>query len=95
VIAVESIWTSSRRRGTCHSVEFIPALMSLSSTSSRVFRFASKKCIFSPLLQVGRNIYTAANAAHREELDVVIVGGGPAGLALASALGMLSTRVVA
>jgi len=64
--------------------------MSLSSTSSRVFRFASKKGVYSPLLQVGRNISTVENAAHHEELDVVIVGGGPAGLALASALGMLS-----
>lgn len=38
-----------------------------------------------------RRLYSTS--AQAEEFDVVIVGGGPAGLALASALGEYSSRV--
>jgi len=67
--------------------------MSLRVTSSRVFRRASHK-IRSLLLQSRRSISTGENAASYEDSDVVIVGGGPAGLALASALGIHSRTMI-
>ena len=72
------------------TISSITTFMALCTTSLRTFRLASRKIGFIPLSQARRSISTHENPVVCEESDVVIVGGGPAGLALASALGIYS-----
>lgn len=60
--------------------------MSLTATSTRASRAVLKSLKYGFILQ--RRSLSTSPAADVEDRDIVIVGGGPAGLALASALGM-------
>lgn len=57
----------------------------LSMLRSKVIRLTAKRRVATAL---ARRISTVGNGP-AEEMDVVIIGGGPAGLALATALGIL------
>lgn len=62
-------------------------MAAVKSASNRLARLSrSKKCMPSAHI-LRRHAYTSSQPEHR---DIVIVGGGPAGLALANALGELS-----
>jgi NADH dehydrogenase FAD-containing subunit len=58
-------------------------MLSRSATSTRFLRF------FHPILRGTARRKASTGTDTYEDIDVVIVGGGPAGLALASALGAL------
>lgn len=66
--------------------------MSLTATSTSASRAALKSLRYGALLQ-GRRLSTALTT-DVEDRDIVIVGGGPAGLALASALGVSSAAII-
>lgn len=69
--------------------------MSLCKTSSRTFRLTTRGGTRALYSRTKRNIHAAQNAVDKldmENFDVVIVGGGPAGLALASALGVMARK---
>lgn len=61
--------------------------------NSLAARFTTRKKLCDLYLRAKRNIHTIQNAVDTEHFDVVIVGGGPAGLALASALGALCWKL--
>lgn len=86
--SLELTWQSTRNYPVIYS-ESIP-LMSFGATTSRTLRLAVIKCRTPPACRSRRSMSILSeshNTEQWEECDIVIVGGGPAGLALASALG--------
>lgn len=70
-------------------VEVVLAVMSLCKTTPWAVRLTVGRRLRTLHPQAKRNIHATQNAIDMQNFDVVIVGGGPAGLALASALGAL------